>query len=351
MKAPELKSISPLNRLVFCCWLCFFSAGVVPAQASSEIGRAEKNDDRRRIFSLTLENDLVAGMDDNYTNGVRFSFLSAVNDVPHFIRRTVKGSGLFPEDGKTRIEYTIGQNMYTPADIETRNPPLNDRPYAGWLYGSVGLVSENGRHLHQLELKLGVIGPSSYADEAQTFIHRNLSNSPEPAGWHTQLPDEPVIQLTYQASWPTYKKIGFPWLKADLMPTFSLAVGTVFDYLEGGFIVRLGNRLLDDYGPPKIQPSPPGSSYFASNSDLFNWYLFAGANGRLVAHNIFLDGTVFKDSRQVDKHYGVADLIVGVNMVIGATYRLTYTHVFRTPEFEGQSGLERYGSLTLSVAF
>jgi hypothetical protein len=54
--------------------------------------------------------------------------------------------------------------MYTPRDITLANPPLDDRPYAGWLYATLGLGVETGRQLDQLALSLGVVGPESLAE-------------------------------------------------------------------------------------------------------------------------------------------------------------------------------------------
>ena len=52
----------------------------------------------------------------------------------------------------------------------------------------------------------------------------------------------------------------------------------------------------------------------------------------------------------MDKKYFVADLTAGA-AVTWRDFRLAYTHVFRTPEFDGQNGLHEYGSLSLSVKF
>ena len=60
-------------------------------------------------------------------------------------------------------------------------------------------------------------------------------------------------------------------------------------YLEVGATLRIGNDLPNDYGAPRIRPSLPGSNFFLPR-DNFGWYLFAGAGGRAVAYNIFLDG-------------------------------------------------------------
>src|SRR3546814_17295330 len=80
--------------------------------------------------------------------------------------------------------------MYTPDDVALRNPPLDDRPYAGWLYGSVGLIAETGRRLDQLELTLGVVGPASLAEQTQKLIHE-ITESQEPRGSDTHPQNKP----------------------------------------------------------------------------------------------------------------------------------------------------------------
>lgn len=46
----------------------------------------------------------------------------------------------FPEQGTIRHGYVLGQSMFTPNDITVANPPVQERPYAGWLYGTIGLT-------------------------------------------------------------------------------------------------------------------------------------------------------------------------------------------------------------------
>lgn len=299
-------------------------------------------------LSFIYENDVFYNTDRHYTNGVRVSWLSGLNNVPVFLREAAAKSPLFPEHGDARVEYSLGQSMYTPSDITLASPPEDDRPYAGWLYGSVGLISENGSRLHQLELQVGVVGPASLAEEAQKLAHV-LTASDDPKGWDTQLPNEPTVQLTYLRSWRALASVGDKGFGADLTPQFGLALGTVYDHVEAGAMLRLGRNLPLDYGPPRIQPSPPGSGYFASSPST-GLYLFGGAMGRAVGRNMFLDGTLFRDSRSVDKKHLVADFTTGA-AVTWRDYRLAYTHVFRTPEFDGQHGLHEYGSLTLSIKF
>ena len=128
--------------------------------------------------------------------------------------------------------------------------------------------------------------------------------------------------------------------KPDTTAVFKTAVGAT---------VRLGQGLNSDFGPPRVRPGLPGSVEFRSDQG-FAWYLFAGAEGQLVAHNIFLDGNTFRDSHSVDRKPLVGDLQAGLALIY-ESWRLTFTHVARTTEFEERKGTDHFGAITLSVRF
>lgn len=299
-------------------------------------------------LSLVFENDLFYDTDRNYTNGVRAAWLSGPEGTPPWALRAARWFPLFPDGGTVRTSYALGQNMYTPEDIALREPPLDDRPYAGWLYGSIGLIAETGRRLDQLELTLGVVGPASLAEQTQKLVH-DITDSPEPRGWDTQLKNEPGLVLTYQRGWRGFVSRSISGFGFDATPHVGGALGNVFTYANAGVMLRFGQRLPLDYGPPRIQPSLPGSGFFAPQEG-FGWYLFAGVEGRAVARNIFLDGNTFRDSRGVEKEPLVGDFQFGIALA-WRNMRLGYTHVLRTREFETQNEADAFGALSLTVRF
>jgi hypothetical protein len=298
-------------------------------------------------ISIIFENDVFYDTDRHYTNGIRLSGEIALNDVPEWLQDAARQFPFFPDDGTMRAGFAVGQSIYTPPDITLENPPLDERPYAGWLYGSIGLVAESGRQLDQLELSLGVVGPASLADETQKFVHE-ITGSDDPRGWDTQLKNEPGVVLTYQHSWRGYGEPE-PGLGFDATPHVGGALGNVFTYANAGVTLRFGEHRPNDYGPPRIQPSLPGSGFFDS-PDGFGWYVFAGIEGRAVVRNIFLDGNSFTDSRSVDKEPFVGDLQFGVALTWQGV-RLSYTHVLRTREFESQDESDNFGAFSASVRF
>ena len=45
---------------------------------------SQKTPDQRGTWSFTLENDIIAGTDRDYTNGALISYVSPANDLPFF---------------------------------------------------------------------------------------------------------------------------------------------------------------------------------------------------------------------------------------------------------------------------
>lgn len=301
-------------------------------------------------FSLTYENDIFTGKDKGYTNGVRGSWTTAADDVPNLMRPLVRVMPMFPEEGSKRVSYAIGQSMFTPEDIETPVLQVGDRPYAGWLYGSMGLISDTGSQLDTLELTLGIIGPWSGAEQTQEFVHDNITGSPHPMGWQHQLDTEPGIIISYDRKWRSYYQIGMLGHGVDFTPNVGASLGNVQTDARVGATLRLGKNLPADYGPPRVRPSLSGSDFFLPTQS-FSWYLFGGVEGRAVGRNIFLDGNTFGDSNStVDKEYFVGDVQAGAAFTY-QTWRVAYTHVFRTKEYETQDEAEAFGALTVSHQF
>ncbi len=301
------------------------------------------------IFSFVLENDLFYNTDRRYTSGARFSYLTPKNGEPEWLRDLAYEVPMLAWHSDIRVEYSLGQNMYTASNKLLRDPPPDDRPYAGWLYGSVGVVARTGQVLDQFLVSVGVVGSASLAHQTQDFIH-SIVDSPEAQGWSKQLRNEPTLQFTYQRSWqsPEFKLPG--GFGIDATPHAGAAIGNVYDYANTGMMFRFGQNLPIDYGPPRVQPSLPGSGYFEKAPGGFGWYFFAGVDGRAVAHNIFLDGNTFRDSRSVDKKTFVGDAQFGLAVVVDGV-RMAYTHVLRTREYAGQNASDQFGAFSVSFAF
>jgi hypothetical protein len=320
---------------------------VLPFAGTPAASAADALHDACNTFTLQLENDLTQDTDRHYTHGSKLTCTQPDGSVPEWM-----DLGLFPEGGKQRLSFSLGQNIYTPNDLKSFDPPTTDRPYAGWLYAGIGMTSDTGTYFDSIELDLGIVGPQSYAEETQRLFHGISwihARTPHPNGWSFQLKNEPGIVATYDHVWRAVSKpvpLGFT---AEVLPQTGAALGNVFTYAEGGAMVRLGQNIAsDDYGPPLIRPAPPGSA--PARADGFGWYVFAAAQERAVAQNIFLDGNTFAHSRSVDKNTWVGELTWGV-VFTWDWARLALVEVNRTREFEGQEHPDAYGAMTLGIRF
>ena len=325
------------------------AAAALCMAAASPTAAAETGVD---ALHFEFENDLFAGEDRYYTNGFRIGWTRSEERVPPWLRSVADFLPFFverEEPGRLKAAVHLGQNMYTPEDIERTTPDPDDRPYAGWLYFVVGIASERDNRIDRLQLNVGVVGPASLADKTQAEIHR-VTGSPRPQAWDTQLNDEPALMLSYERQWRTWVGTAGDGWGLDVTPHVGGAVGNVFTKLNTGLTLRAGRNLPTDWGPPRIQPALPGSGVFRPRAD-FGWYAFAGFDGRAVARDIFLDGNTFEDSRSADKRPFVGELQVGGAVNIGRRLRLTYTHVFPTREFRGQEGTQDFGAIAGSMVF
>jgi hypothetical protein len=323
--------------------------------ASPGAGGQDAPEPEQRIayWSIQAENDLWGdGEDRHYTHGTKFSVAPA-GDPPRWLRWLGGYVPFFAPGHAAGVEFSIGQSIFTPDDIEDPNLIVDDRPYAGWLYASatlLGVLEETParRVSNALEVALGVVGPSSGADEVQCRWHEFIDTR-IPRGWDHQLHDELGLELTYTRIWEHFGRIGAQGPEFSLAPHAVAALGNVYTYAGAGGMLRFGYNLRGDLGPPAISPSFPGSAYFRTRSS-WSGYLFAGVEGRLMARNIFLDGNTFRDSHSVDRRVGVGDLQIGAALRY-RNVRVAFSNVYRSKEFHGQVESTDYGAINLTLLY
>ncbi len=153
---------------------------------------------------------------------------------------------------------------------------------------------------------------------------------------------------------------------ADLLIRAGGAIGNVATYANTGAQLRFGWNLPLDFGYSVIRPGgvsqisslPQANNRASPDEDPFarlrtpRWsaYAFLGANGRIVGHDIFLNGNTFRDSHSVDHNPFVSDLITGFTVSVHGL-KVSFARVIRSREFRGQSKDHRFGSITVSYAF
>ena len=308
-------------------------------------------------FTFVEENDVFSigkNSDRHYTQGGRASWVFPTESAPELARSLAENTGVLNATTEA-MGFAIGHNIYTPTDISRRSLIKKNRPYAGWLYagvmlGNVERTDEDPTHdrLDSFELDLGIVGPSSLADELQIAVHKFIS-SPRPHGWRHQLKDEPGVLIRYEQRRRFLAGELGDRVSWDGLYAVGGSLGNVLTQLDGGVQLRLGYNLQRDFGVSTIRRTAlevGGRELDGS----FAAYVFGAADGMAVGRNIFLDGNSFRDSHSVDKDYLVGELRAGIGLE-WLNWRGSFSQNTRTREFRGQKHAQNYGTFSVQYVF
>ncbi|MBO0936006.1 lipid A deacylase LpxR family protein [Fibrella sp. HMF5335] len=281
-----------------------------------------------------------------YSNGIRLTHLS------NYWQKWPTHYALLRLNPKDKRSYkalynaSVGQELYTPRDTRSVRPPLYpyDRPYAGYLYVAWGLTTTDptgGRRLSS-SLALGVIGPASGAAELQDHMH-GLLHQAVPAGWGTQMKNDPVISYTVR-----YEGRAIPLFSPvfDVISEVEGTIGSLMNAAGMGGTLRVG--LFNDYF------GHPTGLYSAGTSPRkFQCYAFIRIGFRAVLDNSLMQGGWLNGAKnyyalpavELQHFYGQTD--VG-GVIAGKNMQLTFIQHVRTPEFVGALS-DQWGHLALLV--
>ncbi|MEM9345822.1 MAG: lipid A deacylase LpxR family protein [Planctomycetota bacterium] len=265
---------------------------------------------------------------------------------------------------KTGAGYQLAQLIFTPANLSATGPISTDRPYGGYLYGGVFWQREGqyeGRQdlavLDHFEVNLGIVGEDSLAEDIQDWVHENFTGV-DPLGWDNQVGNEVTGQFFFRRKWR--KDLGsvesalLGDLEMQVIPQAGFALGTVYRYGEAAVTFRIGQQLPDDFGPGRINDlqSVTGDPYRHTG---WSWYAFGRLGGRLVEHDLFLDGSDFESSPvTVDSEPLVGEVQAGLAVSyrpnINHRFDLSWGVTFSTDTFDapGATGTESYGTFVFS---
>jgi len=364
--------------------VCFALGASASACAQGYLGRLL--DDFNEVKALSqrkhrfeYENDVFFRTDRNYTDGVRYSYkyvgLRQYRKPPDASEGFLPGFNLDPVSTEACADdklcyhksYTfyLGHSMYTPSDIKLKADQLSadERPYAAWVY--IGfyreLFASDGRYW-RYGLDLGCIGPCAGGEQLQTFIHRNITNSPIPQGWSAQIHSEPGVVFRYEYVPGTWLPLSY----LDLTPHVQFGVGNIQIYAGAGVTLRLGkfrsnyltqwhsNHPLEALAAAEGVESDAGWQFWKRKDD-FDIYWFVRLHGDAVAYNALQQGGMINRSSPhkgqarpliVEGESGVAfhhsDFSVSFSLV-----RRNYTDVTRL--WHPRS--DKFGRLVLEWAF
>lgn len=280
------------------------------------------------------------GTDRYYTNGLRIDYLYTK------IKKAKFPSSLLlniSDNNNNIYGWGIAQFMFTPKNIDVPDIQYNDRPYAGALYSIHSLQSINSAKEIKVisELRLGVLGPLSFAKETQTWVHR-IINDTKPAGWNNQVPNDIIINYNINIE----KKMLHPSKSIMVIGNIETFNGTVYNAAGAGFMLRAGKF----------------NNYFTNLTELpatadnkTQLFLFIKPSARLVLSNALLQGGILNQPNPRDVYVLNKDQIERLVMLydMGVTFEnpkfsITVSQKFISAEFKVQYTQE-FGNLVMQI--
>jgi len=302
-------------------------------------------------FSIYEENDtfgLDSPSDRHYTQGLRLEW-AWHTERPFVLGRKLSEMRFYRGLPTKVVESaSIAQNMYTPEIITDPVYNPDDRPFAAWLYFAyrVFIMSDFNDWQDMYEVNIGVVGPSAFGDEVQSWFHDLIGDEDDPT-YVNQIPNSPAVMLTYSrkwssmatftehATWPTY-----------VLPAVTVRLGNVMTDFGLGMTMLAGFRTPVDFAAGSINPSIAGESEKAP----FRLYANACIDGRVVFYNAFLDGTAWRESASIERNWLVADFKIGIT-TSWRWFRFSFNQVWRTPEMEIKNNFQNYGAIQLGFGY
>lgn len=304
-------------------------------------------------FTFTFENDIFVGEDNGYTNGMGLTFghgpFDAFDDenLTSWLQPLISNSYLNKGRGKRRgLAHMFFQRMQTPQDITLSEPMDGDLPYAGLLAWQGTFYEYDGDMSDQLSLTLGVVGPASLAEDAQSLIH-TVTGSDKPEGWDTQLKNELVGRVEALRVWKLARSEEAPrqW---DVLGIAGLGLGNLQSGTGAGIALRWGSNLDYTHSTFSLEADRQVNSLAIRESNGF--YVYLGAKAGVIFNDVLVQGNTFTDSRSAELEHFQNQVSGGVVWSMG---KLAY--VFQLSSFSSHieyiDKREKYGALSVTFQY
>ncbi|MCI5044623.1 MAG: lipid A deacylase LpxR family protein [Aquisalinus sp.] len=297
-------------------------------------------------YTVVIENDYVFNQDRDYSSGFQLDYVSPAKQgrdglTGRIARDVLQATSSDP----VRKRIAVGQYIFIPEDTSSPGTPGGQHPYAGFLYGTYGVLAQKGQdRLDSFHIQVGLTGEPSLAEEVQDVFH-NAFGDDEAQGWDSQLDTELAFAATYDQA---RKYPVFQWgdLESEVIANAGLTAGTLLTQAHVAANWRLGFDLGDDFGPVKLYPYVSAGQW--DNQSRLSGYIYLGGTVRAVARDIFLDGNTFSDSESVDKEFFVPDWNAGAVVQLGVA-QVSFTYQERGQSYETQDTPHKTASVNFSL--
>lgn len=286
------------------------------------------------MLSVRFDNDIFDNTDYYYTNGIRLALYTDIAGLSPLDKVLITP----PADIELK-GFFVTQNMYTPTIPETETILYGDYPFSGFL--TVGQFSESYHLDKKLVVKssieFGVLGPASLSGSVQASVHKEM-----PSGWKYQIANSPVINYSVWVEKGIISNGYFEW-NAVLRGH----VGTLFDNIETGTFIRIGNFTPVVRGPRFL-------TCFGKQKKHLQYWFFLKGGLQFTAYNATLQGSMFNNNSPYtvsssDISRVVAKASAGIALYYGSL-GVEFENFYNSPEFRGAYDF-RYGRISLLFGF
>ncbi|MDV6169200.1 lipid A deacylase LpxR family protein [Flavobacterium sp. DG1-102-2] len=256
--------------LAITAFLCF---GFARAQKPAEIG-------------LITDNDL-------YTSPVNDQYYTAGTTL--FYRYLSDKSN--DKLAKKIYDFRIGQYIYNPQSVRAEDINVNDRPFAGYLFGEFGInYFYSDESVLKLKVQGGVVGPEAGAEAVQRGLHKVI-HYPTVRGWQHQITTTAAAQL---GAYYSHKVLGNRFKeKVDFHLLGELNVGTIWNSASIGGMMRISlKRPLEAMYNSSLHNSVlnKDKETYKDHRELF---LYLNPNLQYMQYDATIQGSHFNDTSPV----------------------------------------------------
>ena len=296
--------------------------------------------------SFTSDNDAPFGTDSDYTNGLFVSYTTGkLNDSARSELLSLSTHSL------DKVEFVLGQKMYTPDNISSSFPIANDRPYAGFLYSEVNYLTILPERMSRYNVTLGTVGENSLAQQAQRLVH-DMTDSEYPNGWEFQVDEGLVANLGYLNHYAWNRTTFSNSTQFELANVSEVNIGNFRSDVSTGLMFRWGEYLSSSIGAANIDSGRPfRAGYLGKGTD--GWFAFTGLEARYRFNDITIEGDrpgiADPENYPATLEKGQATLVAGFTWY-NANFGGSFTATINTNDYK-EAIDSTHGSASLSLFF
>jgi hypothetical protein len=225
------------------------------------------------------------------------------------------------------------QDIFTP-DGKNWHPGKDDRVPAARLLVSRAWHERGPEAFETIEVAAGVTGPLAIGREVTSGIHRLISAP------HVEWSRQGHNALDAQVAITRTQPLGTDFFKVN----YGATLGTQLTFAHAGFELRAGDTTLSS-SMLRFAPTPPFSTGSAHA-----WSVYAGASERAIGRDELLVHNYDPLGPELKYRRAVSRLAVGVAW-LPRWGTLAFDLVQDAKEFTAQTAPQRFGSVTIHVAF